>query len=551
MGNSNQKLVLIGLDGATFRVLYPLVDAGVMPTLARFMQEGASGVLLSTHPPVTCPAWPTMFTGVNPGKHGVYSFSFRDPKTGRMRTARSTDVAARKIWKIIADTGKRAVILNVPITFPAESVNGIMLSGFVSPEQSPYVTCPKELKEQLCDKFNTLSLNWDVLRYRPRRHRKREQHIRHINKLMKLRCRQFDYLTNQNQFDFCFLVHEYTDRVNHLFYHLLDPACQAHHSPANQLALKLLHDGFRELDSSLARLQDSFGKNTNYIFVSDHGFDKVSQWVYMNNLLAQHGLLTLKGLKTWADVVARHLHIPNSIRLRLGFEERQPWHRQDPSRDLLVDYTRTRAFAGPQLEHAVYVNLKGKYPRGTVEPGAEYERTKRRIIDVLSAATDPRTGKPVFEGVWAREQIYEGPHLQNAPDVIYELAPGYMVSSTTLPGSLLRRRFLRRLRPGWDISGYHRPEGIFIAFGPAFRKIKDLQASILDIAPTLLYLRNLPIPTYMDGRVIGQAIDPDLLRSQAQRTCDCPLTVKTNSTGRYSTEEEKEMARRLAELGYL
>ena len=535
MSNSNQKLVLIGLDGATFRVLYPLVDAGVMPTLARFMREGASGVLLSTHPPVTCPAWPTMFTGVNPAKHGVYSFSFREPKNSRMRTARSTDVAARKIWNIIGDAGNRVCIFNVPITFPAEKVNGVMLTGFVSPEDSPYVTWPKSLSKELRDKFTDICLNWKVLSYRPSRREKREKHIRRINELMALRCRQFDYLTSQNQFDFCFLVHEYTDRVNHLFYHLLDSDCEAHSKPESQIALKLLHDGFHELDASLGHLVEHFGNDTNYIVVSDHGFDRVNQWVYMNNLLAQHGLLTLKRLKTWADVVARHLHIPNSIRLRLGFEQHQPWHRQDPSCFPLVDYTRTRAFAGPQLEHAVYVNLKGKYPRGTVEPGAEYERTKRQIIDVLSAATDPGTGKPVFEGVWAREEIYEGPYLQNAPDVIYELAPGYMVSSTTLPGSLLWRRFLRRLRPGWDISGYHRPEGIFIAFGPAFRKIKDLQASILDIAP----------------RVIEQAIEPDLLCSQAQRTCDAAISYEKASMAGYSTEEEKEMARRLAELGYL
>jgi predicted AlkP superfamily phosphohydrolase/phosphomutase len=551
MSNSNQKLVLIGLDGATFRVLHPLIDAGVMPTLARFMREGASGVLLSTHPPVTCPAWPTMFTGVNPAKHGVYSFSFREPKNGRMRTARSTDIAARKIWNIIGDAGNRVCVFNVPITFPAEKVNGVMLTGFVSPEDSPYVTWPQSLSRELRDKFTDLCLNWEVLSYRPSRRKKREKHIRRINELMALRCRQFDYLTSQNHVDFCFLVHEYTDRVNHLFYHLLDPACQAHRSPANRLALKLLHDGFRELDALLARLQDSFGNDTNYIFVSDHGFDRVNQWVYVNNLLAQHGLLTLKGLKTWADVVARHLHIPNSVRLRLGFEERQPWHRQDPSCDLLVDYTRTRAFAGPQLEHAVYVNLKGKYPRGTVEPGAEYERTKRRIIDVLSAATDPRTGKPVFEQVWAREQIYEGPHLQNAPDVIYEVGPGYMVSNAFLPSLLLRGRFLRSIRSGWNVSGYHRPDGIFIASGPAFRNNERITASILDIAPTVLYLMDVPIPTYMDGRVLKEAINPELLRTRTPRTCDCPLTVKTNKTGRYSTEEEMEMTRRLSDLGYL
>ncbi|MHC4718928.1 MAG: alkaline phosphatase family protein [Planctomycetota bacterium] len=551
MSDTSQKLVLIGLDGATFSVLRPLAEAGVIPTLARFMRQGASAVLASTCPPVTCPAWPTMFTGVNPGKHGAYSFSLRNPQTGKTRTVTSTAIGIRKIWDLIGDVGKRVCILNVPVTFPAERVNGIMLSGFVSPEQSPYVTWPRELKEQLCDKFSTLSLNWDVLRYRPSGHRKREQHIRQINELMELRCRQFEYLTNNGECDFCFLVHEFTDRVNHLFYHLLDPVCKAHRAPENQTAVKLLHEGFRKLDASLARLEGHFGSDANYIVVSDHGFDAVNSWVYVNNLLAQHGLLAFKGLKTWADVVARHLHVPDSLRPYFGLTQDEPWHRQDPFRTPLVDYTRTKAFAGPQLEHAVYVNLKGRCPGGSIESGQEYEKVKRQVLNVLSAAIDPVTGKRVFKGVWPREKIYAGPYLQNAPDVIYEPAPGFMVSNHSLPRELLGAKPTRRIKPGWDISGYHQPDGIFIGFGPAFRTSQDLHASIIDIAPTVLYLLNLPIPKYMDGVVLEEMLNADLLNSRTIQTCDTkPLSDKAGQIP-CSDGHEEEMARRLAELGYL
>ncbi len=549
--SGNNKLVLIGLDGATFRVLHPLVDAGVMPTLARFLQKGAWGTLLSTHPPVTCPAWPTMFTGVNPGKHGVFSFSCRDSISGRLRMTTSGDVAAEKIWNIIGNAGKRVGVINVPITFPAESVNGVMLTGYISPENSPYVTWPTSLKQELHSKFSELSLNWEVLGHRPSKQRKREQHISKINELMTLRCRQFDYIISQNEFDFCFLVHEYTDRINHLFYHLLDPACETHRLPESQTMLKLLHDGLHRLDASLARLVDRFGDDSNYILVSDHGFDAVNDWVYVNNLLAQHGLLALKGLRTWADVVTRHLHIPKSVGSWLGLEKHKAGNWPDPSRAPLVDYARTKAFAGPQLEHGIYVNLKGRYPNGIVEPGNEYEKVRREIIKVLSASTDSHTGKRVFEGVWSREEIYNGPYIENAPDVIYELAPGYMVSNAILPSLLLHRRFLRSLRSGWEISGYHRPEGIFIASGPAFRKKDCLKASILDIAPTVLYLMNLPIPTYMDGRIIKEAIKQDFLNLHKPRTCKLELIDKKSDKGGYTAQEEIEASKRLSELGYL
>ena len=296
---------------------------------------------------------------------------------------------------------------------------------------------------------------------------------------------------------------------------------------------------------------DQFGNDANYIFVSDHGFNGVNRWVYVNNLLAQHGLLAPKGFETWADVLTRHLRVPNSVRARLGLEPLEPWHRQDPCRAPLVDYTRTKAFAGSQLEHAVYVNLKDKCPEGIVEPGEEYEKVKRQIVEVLSAATDTQTGKRVFEGVWTREEIYNGSYLKSAPDVIYELAPDYMVSNVVLPNLLLGGTFLRRISAGWDISGYHRPKGIFIASGPAFREGKHLEASILDIAPTILYLMGLPIPTYMDGRVFEEALDPELLRSRRPRTCEIDLVHEKTSETTCSAEEEKEMARRLSELGYL
>lgn len=549
--SDNGKVAIIGLDGATFRVLRPLVDAGVMPTIGRFMREGAWGTLRTTRPPVTCPAWPTMFTGVNPGKHGVFSFSHRDPKTGRVRTAASGDVRAPKLWDILGDAGRRSTILNVPITFPAERLNGVMLTGFVSPDDSPHITHPADLATRLRAKFDDLSLNWSVLGYRPAECDKREAHIAAINDLMALRAREFEHLVEENSADFCFLVHEYTDRVHHLFYHILDPEYPAHRSPENRRALELLHEGHRALDDSIARLVERLGDDTNLLVVSDHGFDGVTRWVYINNLLEQQRLTRLKNFRTWADAIARWFDMSVEVRRRFGLEQSEAWHRQDPCRTPLIDYARSRAFAGPQLEHAVYINVQGRCPDGIVEPGEEYERVKRDVVRVLAEAIDPETGEHVFEGVWPREELYSGPYSENAPDVIYELAPGYMTSNAILPPGLLRGRFLRPLRPGWNISGYHRPEGVFIGFGPAFQHVEHLDASILDIAPTVLYLMDLPIPGYMDGEVMRGALRPELLDRRPQRECETdPVYVSRGETA-YTEAEQMEVTRRLEELGYL
>ena len=135
--SDGNKVILIGLDGATFRILRPLIDAGVMPNVARFIEGGASGPLMSTHPPVTCPAWPTMYTGVNPAKHGVFSFTCRDKNGGSPHTASLVDVKAPAVWELLGAAGHRVGVMNVPITFPAQPVNGFMLSGFPAPGSSP------------------------------------------------------------------------------------------------------------------------------------------------------------------------------------------------------------------------------------------------------------------------------------------------------------------------------------------------------------------------------------------------------------------------------
>lgn len=547
--SDRERVILIGLDGATYAVLNPLLAAGVMPNLKRLMGEGAWGVLESTKPPVTCPAWPSMFTGVNPGKHGVFSFSCRDRQTKQLRTSCSGDVRAPKLWDLLAEAGRNVAFLNVPTTFPAADVRGVMLTGYVSPDESPDVLSPRSLNEELRAQFGDLKLNWDVLGFRPDDAAERTEHVRHMNELLRLRNRQFEFLLDRVDADFCFLVHEYPDRVQHIFYHLLDPSCRAYADPENHAALDALKEGFREQDRLIGRLMERYGPDANYLVVSDHGFGAIYRWVYVNNLLAQHGLLAVRQLKAIADVVTRKANFSNETRTRLGLHSTDAW--PDPAKAPLVDFSRTQAFAGPQLEHAVYVNVKGRFPGGIVEPGEPYRRVKRQIIDALSQATDPTSGERVFVGVHDRDEIYHGDFVDEAPDVVFDLAPGYMVSNVTLPPILLRRGFLRDVGGGWQYSGYHLPDGIIVGWGPAFRRTKNLRAEIVDVAPTVLYLLGLPIPNYMDGRVIEDSLMPGLLELRAPEFRDVDPIYDRASSPTYTPEQQLEVTKRLEQLGYL
>lgn len=547
--SDRERVILIGLDGATYAVLDPLLAAGVMPNLKRLMGEGARGILDSTKPPVTCPAWPSMFTGVNPGKHGVFSFSCRDRQTRKLRTSCCGDVRAPKLWDLLAEAKRNVAFMNVPTTFPAPEVRGVMLTGYVSPDESPDVLSPRSLNADMRGTFGDLKLNWDVLGYRPDDADERVEHIKHMNELLRLRNRQFDYLLDQADADFVFLVHEYPDRVQHIFYHLLDPSCRAYGDPVNRAALEALKEGFREQDRLIGRLVERFGPDANYLVVSDHGFGPVYRWVYVNNLLAQHGLLAIREGKAVADVLARRASFSNETRVRFGLHSPDAW--PDPSNLPLVNFARSQAFGGPQLEHAVYVNVKGRFANGTVEPGEPYRRVKRQIIDALSRAVDPQSGERVFTGVHDRDSIYHGDFVDEAPDVVFGLAPGYMVSNETLPSLLARGRFLRDVTGGWQYSGYHLPDGIVVGWGPAFRRAKHIRADIVDIAPTVLYLMGLPIPSYMDGRVMEDALTPGLLDQRAPEFSNVSPVCDRGASVTYTPEQQLEVTKRLEQLGYL
>ena len=189
--SDSQKLVLIGLDGATFRVLRPLIEAGVMPTVAKMVREGASGPLMSTHPPVTCPAWPTMYTGVNPGKHGVFSFTCRGGD--RPHTASLVDVKSPTMWELLSAGGRRCAVLNVPITYPAQQLNGVMLSGFPAPDGTAEVVWPRERHADLIRALPQYRVNWPGI---PHAHAPDEQAgdvVRAANDWLRERIESFDH----------------------------------------------------------------------------------------------------------------------------------------------------------------------------------------------------------------------------------------------------------------------------------------------------------------------------------------------------------------------
>jgi predicted AlkP superfamily phosphohydrolase/phosphomutase len=194
---------------------------------------------------------------------------------------------------------------------------------------------------------------------------------------------------------------------------------------------------------------------------------------------------------------------------------------------------------------ALWVNLRGRQPKGIVAPGAEYERVRDELIARLDALTDPATGRRLVSGVWRREEVYAGPHLEDAPDLVVETVAdhhgGFDLDRlvTDVPHAALRA-----------VNGSHTPDGILVAAGGPFRRGVGLDApSLADVLPTAVHLLGAPLPDDLDGRVITAALEPAYLEAHPVRSA----TRAAGGGGRVavSEDDEGEMRKWLQGLGYV
>ena len=163
-----------------------------------------------------------------------------------------------------------------------------------------------------------------------------------------------------------------------------------------------------------------------------------------------------------------------------------------------MNWYRTKAYS---LGSGLYINLKGREPSGTVNPGREYESLREQISTWLYRVKDPETGEFVIEKVYKKEEIYNGPYLEMLPDIILVPKSGYMIfdEHEFAADSIITQ--------AKAVSAAHKINGILLMSGAGIKKDMALQnVSIMDVAPTILHLLALPVPKDTDGRVLEEAL---------------------------------------------
>lgn len=467
---TDQKVMVIGLDGAEWDVIRPLMERGEMPNLEKLVEEGKHGNLTTTLPVESPVAWSSMTTGKTPGKHGIYGFLERRDGSFVPTTAR--DVRSERVWDHAGEEGE-VVVMNVPQTFPPSRVNGSLVSGYLSIKDQGY-TYPESLQSRLESKgysIEAMKSGYDESR--------EEEFLEKLNGTVESRTRSAEMLLNESDWKLGFVTFTGLDRLQHYYWNYRDGG--KHEG--------VIDEHYRELDSQIGRLMEHRDENTTVVIVSDHGFGPLNKNIYLNTWLRQEGYLSLESAETRKGWMSKTgLTQQNLVDTLSGLglmefaEKMASLVGFNPGKSLPdpglsdIDFGKTEAYAG---------NYGGKIY--LTENAENREETLDEIEEKLKAIEDPETGEEVVEEVHRPEDIYTG-SMEGSPDLIIEPEDSYRSVGFLGHSEVVKKPPQK--------TGTHRRDGIYVISSGEGAE----DAEITDIAPTVLDALDMEVPEDMDGK---------------------------------------------------
>jgi len=437
-----RKVIFIGIDGVPFSFLQRMMQEGYMPNLCQLVEEGDFREIRSVYPTVSSVAWSSFMTGQNPAKHGIYGFVDRVPETLKMFIPTSRNMKAKTLWEILSDAGKRVIVLNVPVTYPPRRVNGILVSGFLAPRLEK-ATFPPDVSQEL----SQLGYILDVDPWEGRRDKSKL--LDSVNAAMKARERALFHFMERESWDYAHCHVMETDRLHHFLWEEMERG-DPEYAPR-------FFDFYRQLDGFLGRVRQRMDDHTTLIVMSDHGFCTLRKEVYINHWLASKG---------W-----------------LKFASDEPKSVADMHPD-------TRAYS---LDPGrIFLNVHGREPSGSVTWGEEYERLRAESIAAALELCDPDSGEPMIQKAFRAEEIYSGPLLGRAADIILHPHKGYDLKGSVGKGALTFK--------GNELVGMHTYDDASLYISG--QQIVVEQPWVADVMPTILHLMDVPLPSGLDGQLL-------------------------------------------------
>jgi len=521
------RVVIVGVDGGTLDLMDPWMDQGKLPTFQKIRDQGLYGKLRSTTPYYSAPAWVSIVTGCQPGKHGIYDFFRTDTYKKNIVSSRQRKVPA--IWNILTNNYKKSIVVNVPGTYPPEKIDGIMITGLLTPSPESNYTYPKNIKQELTDgKLGTYLLEQVAVddipkgltaRYAP------EKLAEQINELTSSHAQVIMNLMNREEWDFSMVVFRGTDDVQHLLWDRQD----------------LVLSCYQKADEYLGQMMEQY-PDALFIIVSDHGFGKPKKYFYVNNALYNEGFLKTTSNPSTSLNTLLSIIFDKLSRIIFHIVPMQKIMRSSIGRKLIlssnssgnIDIGNTIAMYHSVCSRGIRINLKEKYPYGLIEK-KDYETIRDSLIEFLKKIKDPETGEQIVERIYTTEEIYGKEAVNDPLDIIFDLKDGYGAQELLQPPEGLKAALQSKKNklsiispPGfYDWMGDHKPHGILFMYGKDIISHKTLDASVLDIVPTVLAALKTPIPKHIDGKVLTDAFQkpPDITYSEKQKSAVSPLSL--------------------------
>lgn len=381
-----KKVVILGIDGTPCSLLMDLIQAGDMPNLFSLARTGTLSPMFASIPEVSSTSWTTFMTGVNPGKHSIYGFMELKPGTYELFFPNSHNITSPTLWDILTEHGNKCIVLNVPSTYPARPLNGILTAGFVAIDLKK-ATYPESAYEYL----NSINYKMDVDAQKAKQ--SLETFCEDVLVTFSKRTEAILHFLKNEEWDLFVGTITETDRLHHFMWDAYENKEHKFHN--------FFIDFYRKVDTLIGEIA-SVCNDIPFMIISDHGFTSIKQEVYINYWLRDKGYLNFT---------------------------------KEPPDSLEQIDSNTRAFA---LDPArIYINLKGKFPCGIVESGSEYEKLRMKIKEELLALEI--NGSKVIRDIYTKEEIYKGTYTDRAPDLVVVGNHGYDLKGILNKSSLFGR----------------------------------------------------------------------------------------------------------------
>ena len=436
-----KKALVIGIDGVPYSLLNTYIKNDIMPNLKMILSQGFTlHPMNASIPDISSVSWTSFTTGVNPGEHGIYGFMDLKPNSYSLYFPNAKDIKAPTLWEILGKTNHktstlyqhyykkidppyRSVILNVPHTYPALPMNGILVSGFVAIDLKKAI-----FPESAYTTLHSMNYLIDVDAEKAKEDKK--GFLKALFECFEIRKKAIAHFFSEEPWDLFVACITETDRLHHFFFDASRDETNVYHKD-----FLLFYSRLDEFIKTLyERYIEKYSDQGFFMILSDHGFAPIKKEVYINRFLEEKGFLVLKSEGNFYERI----------------ENKTTAFDLDPCR--------------------IYIHDKEAYPKGTVKRKERMDLIKE-IKEALKTLKG-ENGEGVIDKIYEKEEIYHGPYADRAPDLVCLPNDGY-----DLKGSLGKKEVF-----GYNIfTGMHTwhdafcilPEEIGLSEKPSIENMAD------------------------------------------------------------------------------